>query len=61
MQDNEIMHRDIRPKNIIFKRVISTDELTIIDFSLATKYKLEKFQLLKCGTPGYIAPEIANL
>ena len=44
--------------------------LRIVDFGLATETTSEKFELFiislrymfpKCGTPGYVAPEILNL
>jgi serine/threonine protein kinase len=33
----------------------------MLDFALATKTDVASYFLPKCGTPGYIAPEIANL
>lgn len=35
--------------------------LKIVDFGLATKSTESKFLFPKCGTPGYVAPEVANL
>jgi calcium-dependent protein kinase len=35
--------------------------LRIVDFGLATSQLAEKYPFPKCGTPGYVAPEIANL
>lgn len=32
----------------------------IADFSLATEVNLQKYILNKCGTPGFVAPEILN-
>lgn len=56
------MHRDIKPENLILKNKKSLDKntLKIVDFGLAEFY-LEKYYLFhKCGTPGYVAPEILN-
>ncbi len=53
------MHRDLKPENIMFKD--GYHNLKIVDLGLATPIKAEKFIYPKCGTPGYVAPEIANL
>ena len=56
------MHRDLKPENIMFK---NSNEifggLKIVDFGLATYTTANKYPFPKCGTPGYVAPEIANL
>lgn len=49
------MHRDIKPENIMFNETIY--ELKLIDFGLTTKENGK----VKCGTAGYVAPEILNL
>ncbi|CAD8057228.1 unnamed protein product [Paramecium sonneborni] len=56
-----IMHRDLKPENIMFKHQNAYDELKIVDFGLATSVQAETYPYPKCGTPGYVAPEIANL
>ena len=35
--------------------------LIIVDFGLATRTNIESFIFNRCGTPGFVAPEIANL
>lgn len=35
--------------------------LKIVDFGLATEKNVDKYLFPKCGTPGYVAPEILNL
>jgi calcium-dependent protein kinase len=37
------------------------NSLKIVDFGLATYEHIDKYLFPKCGTPGYVAPEIANL
>lgn len=60
-----IVHRDLKPSNIIILSSGASDEkitkssTKIIDFGLAA-FLTEKLILTKCGTPGYIAPEILN-
>ncbi len=53
------MHRDLKPENIMF--IDSYDSLKIVDFGLATPTNIQKYLYPKCGTPGYVAPEIANI
>lgn len=54
------MHRDLKPENILMR---SKEELKLViaDFGLATKADADKYLYLKCGTPGYVAPEVINL
>lgn len=55
------MHRDLKPENLVFKKInqpIAKNSLKLIDFGLAEFARKEKFLFEKCGTPGYIAPEI---
>ena len=54
-----IMHRDLKPENLMIKgKRIS--EVRIIDFGLATFVDEEEFLYKRCGTPGFIAPEIIH-
>lgn len=55
------MHRDLKPENIIFAKKNSLKELKIIDFGLSAYEDEYPYMFPKCGTPGYVAPEIINL
>lgn len=55
-----IMHRDLKPENLIFKQKSSTSELALVDFGLGSKVDLEDYMFKRCGTPGFVAPEIIN-
>ena len=60
-QEKEIMHRDLKPENIM----ICTDEnveatAKILDFGLAEKVSTCDYIHVRCGTPGFVAPEIVN-
>eukprot|EP00828_Plagiopyla_frontata_P011627 TRINITY_DN1644_c0_g1_i2.p1 TRINITY_DN1644_c0_g1~~TRINITY_DN1644_c0_g1_i2.p1 ORF type:complete len:491 (+),score=82.30 TRINITY_DN1644_c0_g1_i2:147-1475(+) len=56
---NKIMHRDIKPGNLLF-RTTECQELVLIDFGLAENVDSDEFLYPRAGTPGYVAPEIAN-
>lgn len=53
------MHRNIKPENIMFKNK-NDFEVSIIDFGLATKSDCKRYLFAKCGTPGFMAPEVIN-
>lgn len=54
------MHRDLKPDNVMFRNE-SSDELVIVDFGLASFVDVREYIFSRCGTPGYVAPEVANL
>ncbi|KAL4476056.1 hypothetical protein ABPG74_009789 [Tetrahymena malaccensis] len=53
-----IMHRDLKPENILLKDPNSF-EIVIADIGFAQDL-YQDFVLPKCGSPGYIAPEVLN-
>ena len=65
MHSLNIMHRDIKPENILFRSKSfsnNTDtQVVLADFGLATFNNVERYIFPKCGTPGFVAPEIANI
>ena len=60
MHKNNIMHRDLKPENLLFKSAYSTN-IAIVDLGLATRTNLKKFMFVRCGTPGFVAPEVINI
>lgn len=60
IHDNGIMHRDIKPENIMLRNENSLDPV-IVDFGLAAYVESEDYIFYRCGTPGYVAPEITTL
>jgi len=58
-----IMHRDLKPDNIILKykkTPIVDNVLKLVDFGLATYADVDEYLFKRCGTPGFVAPEVIN-
>ncbi len=60
MHSKRIMHRDLKPENLIFRTPGSSD-CVIADFGLAEFADSEEYLFVRCGTPGYVAPEVINI
>ena len=59
LHEKEIMHRDIKPENILFET--SKDlSLKVVDFGFCEFANKKTHLLTRCGTPGYLAPEILS-
>lgn len=56
------MHRDLKPENMILKDLSDLEEnqLKIVDFGLSSYCDVSEYLFKRCGTPGYVAPEIIN-
>ena len=54
-----IIHRDLKLENIMFKNYKSLN-IHIIDFGLSELILNNSKLYKRCGTPGYVAPEILN-
>ncbi|CAD8079806.1 unnamed protein product [Paramecium primaurelia] len=52
------VHRDIKPENILLRKKDSLLDIVISDFGFAVKIDDVSTNRPRCGTPGYIAPEI---
>lgn len=60
MHSKKIIHRDIKPENIIFKGTQENIDIGIVDLGFATFEKDFRKLFHRCGTPGYVAPEVLN-
>jgi len=62
MSDKNIMHRDLKPDNMILKERNKLNQCTlkIVDFGLSTVCDVPEYLFKRCGTPGYVAPEVIN-
>ena len=59
LHDMGIMHRDIKPENLILKNE-ETMDIKLADFGLSETFAKTELIFKRCGTPGYLAPEILN-
>lgn len=62
MVNKKVMHRDLKPDNMILKYKDSLENCTLklVDFGLATVYDIPEYLFKRCGTPGFVAPEVIN-
>lgn len=60
LEARDIIHRDLKPENIIFRNNEDPFDVVIVDFGFATKVEDYKNLFTRCGTPGYVAPEVLN-
>lgn len=60
MHSKNIMHRDLKPENLLFKSPENL-EMAIVDLGLATRVDIDSFMFVRCGTPGFVAPEVINI
>jgi serine/threonine protein kinase len=61
MHSKRIIHRDLKPENILFKKGCNFDTVVIADLGLAVNADSKPFLFPRCGTPGYVAPEVINI
>lgn len=62
LEHSRIMHRDLKPENIMFRNNGYPQlQPVIVDFGLATKCDQTPYLFYRCGTPGFVAPEIVKL
>ena len=60
MHSKAIIHRDLKPENIIFKGTQESIDIAIVDLGFATFEEDYRKLFVRCGTPGYVAPEVLN-
>ncbi|KAI8074091.1 kinase-like domain-containing protein [Gongronella butleri] len=53
-----VVHRDMKPENLLFKTRDSDADLVICDFGIAKSDTSTATLDTVCGSPGYVAPEV---
>jgi len=59
LHELHIVHRDLKPENIMLVKCENFEGIKIIDFGLSAICRKGKLHI-KCGSPGYVAPEMLN-
>ncbi|CAD8181047.1 unnamed protein product [Paramecium pentaurelia] len=57
LHQKKIFHRDLKPENLLFKSKDDNYNIMIADFGLAA-FSDQELIFKRCGTPGFVAPEI---
>jgi len=60
VHENGVVHRDLKPENLILSSKDNDYDLRIADFGLASFIKEGELLKLRCGSPGYVAPELLD-
>jgi len=60
MHSRGLMHRDLKLENLILKDTENDYDIKLADFGLASVVNQGEYLFKRCGTPGYVAPEILN-
>ena len=59
LHENMIVHRDLKPENLMLAEKDDEIDIRIVDFGLSTRLSDPDEKLfLRCGSPGYVAPEL---
>lgn len=57
LHQRKCVHRDLKPENLLLKEKENDTDVVIADFGLAA-FLNEEVLFKRCGTPGFVAPEI---
>ncbi|KAI8327911.1 kinase-like domain-containing protein [Chlamydoabsidia padenii] len=55
---HDVIHRDMKPENLLFKNRDNDADLVICDFGIASAGNENSTLDTVCGSPGYVAPEV---
>ena len=53
-----VVHRDLKPENILLLHKKNDFDFKLADFGLSTRFNSEDKLNIRCGSQGYVAPEI---
>ena len=55
-----IIHRDLKPDNLLLRSEDNLHDIVIADFGLSCQLFKGEILYKRCGTPGYVAPEVLH-
>jgi polo-like kinase 1 len=55
LKSEKVLHRDIKPANVFLGHQMN---IKLGDFSVAAQIQGESTEIMLCGTPDFIAPEV---
>lgn len=60
IHSKKIMHRDLKPENLLLRSGENIFDVLLVDFGLSSFSNIHANEVLfkRCGTPGFVAPEI---
>jgi calcium/calmodulin-dependent protein kinase I len=58
--DQHVAHRDLKPENLLLVSANDDWHVKVADFGFAKRVQRPNSLLTKCGSPGYVAPEVVN-
>ncbi len=58
LHTKNIMHRDLKPENLLLKSKDNDHDIIVADLGLATFTNIKDILFKRCGTPGFVAPEV---
>ena len=58
IHEKNVIHRDLKPENLLINQEDDNLVVKLVDFGLAAFIGVKYYGFKKCGTAGFIAPEI---
>lgn len=58
LHTRNIFHRDLKPENIMFRTKELESDVVIVDLGLSVDVNSRNNPYFRCGTPGYMPPEV---
>eukprot|EP01071_Lankesteria_metandrocarpae_P015117 Lankesteria_metandrocarpae@DN9338_c0_g1_i1.p1 len=58
LREQNIVHRDIKAQNFLFRDKPANSPLVLIDFGMAVKLDQDQYLSRLCGSPHYVSPEL---